>query len=88
MSLNNEKYAEVIVNYSLSIKENDLVLIKTENEIPMPLVKELYKKILQRGAHPRLINEPSELKEIFFKKGSENQLKYISDIALAEYKKK
>lgn len=86
MDINNKKYADIIVNFSLCVKEKDLVLIKTENEIPQPLVKELFKEILKKNAHPVLINEPSELKEIFFKTGNENQLKYISDIALAEYK--
>ncbi len=46
--------ADTIVSYSLNVKESDNVLITCETMEPMPLVKELVKKIYDKKAVPNV----------------------------------
>lgn len=73
------KMAKVIVDYSLGIKEGDVFLIKGY-EPSIPLIKEVYREALIRGAHPEVRVQVEELMEIMMKYGNEDQLKYISPV--------
>lgn len=75
------KLAEVIVNYSVALKEGEIVLIKAPT-VGEPLVKELYKAAIQAGAHPHVRLAPDELAEILLKNGSDKQLEYLSPIMM------
>lgn len=73
------KLANLLVNYSLSIKEGDRLLIQG-HEITIPLMKEVYKETLLKGAFPDVRVNVEELQEILYKYGNEEQLKYVSPV--------
>ncbi|MGE5632234.1 MAG: aminopeptidase [Caulobacteraceae bacterium] len=73
------KLAKVLVDYSLSIKEGDAFLIQG-HEVTIPLLKEVYKEALLRGAHPDVRVLVEELQEILYKYGSDEQIKYVSPV--------
>jgi aminopeptidase len=81
-----EKLADVLVNYSVGVKPNQLVRING-SPIALPLILELYRKVLAAGAHPAVRMAPDELGEIFLKVASEEQLRYVNPITLFEYEK-
>jgi aminopeptidase len=81
-----EKLAQVLVQYSVALKPNDLVVIQSA-PIAEPLVVELYKVALQTGAHPHVRMAPDELSEIMLKHGNEEQLKYVSPLTLHDIEK-
>ncbi len=60
-----EKYADVLVNYSVKVKENDLVMIKTDSLLSTPLIKEIYKLVLKNCAYPSVRCSMEGLNEIF-----------------------
>ena len=73
------KIARVLVNYSLSLKEGDNFLIQG-HEITIPLIKEVYKEALIKGANPDVRVIVEELQEILYKYGNDEQLKYVSPV--------
>jgi aminopeptidase len=76
-----KKLAQVIVNYSVSLKKGEIVLINAP-AIGEPLVKELYKAAIEAGAHPHVRMAPDGLREILLKNGSDAQLEYLSPIMM------
>ncbi|MBN1456837.1 MAG: aminopeptidase [Sedimentisphaerales bacterium] len=76
-----KKLAQVIVNYSVSLKKGEIVLIKSPS-VAEPLVKELYTAAIQAGAHPHVHLIPDDLTEILLKHGSNKQLEYLSPILM------
>ena len=78
-----EKLAQVLVNYSVGVKKGQSVRI-SGSPVAQPLVIELYREVLNAGAHPIVRLTPDELGEIFYKTASEEQLRYFSPIALYE----
>lgn len=77
------KLAQVLVQYSLKLKPGDLFRISAD-ALAAPLVRELYREALIAGAHPYTRIEVGGLDEIFFKHGSDTQLRYISELARQE----
>jgi aminopeptidase len=73
-----EKLARLICEYSLDIKENQIVEIRGE-VCAEPLIKALYKKILQMGAYPIVKMSFTEQLSYFYKYANENQLKMIPE---------
>ena len=80
------KMAKVLVDYSLSIKKGDSFLIQG-HEVTIPLMKELYKEALLRGAHPEVKVIVEELAEIMLKYGNDEQIKYVSPVAQCSMEK-
>lgn len=80
-----EKYADVLVNYSTKVKKGDLVIIRTESHLAEPLVREIYKAVLQNGAHPVVRCSIDGLGEIFIKNANDEQLAYIDEMTKIEY---
>lgn len=80
------KMAKVLVDYSLSIKKGDSFLIQG-HEVTIPLMKELYKEALLRGAHPEVKVMVEELAEIMLKYGNDEQIKYVSPVAQCSMEK-
>lgn len=78
-----EKLADVLVNYSVGVKQGQTVRISGE-PVAQPLVVELYRKVLAAGGHPLVRMSPDEVSEIFYKNASDEQLRYFSPIALYE----
>ena len=64
-----EKLADVLVNYSVGVKPDQLVRISGP-PVTAPLVVELYRKVLAAGGHPTVRMSPEELGEIFYKSES------------------
>ena len=81
-----EKLADVMVNYSLELKQGQWVKVQG-GPISMPLIKAFFKKALEAGAYPYYQALVDDLEEIFLKNGSDDQLKFISDIQKVEVEK-
>lgn len=79
------KLAKILVDYSLEIKENDLFLI-SGNQVASPLVKEVYRRALDVGAHPYVHLSVDGLSEVFYKNASDEQLKFVSPVSEYEIK--
>lgn len=79
------KLAEVMVDYSLAIKKGDYFQIRGP-QIALPLIKEVYRRALHKGAHPyvRITNEA--IAEIFFKESAEEDLGYMHPLDIEEVK--
>lgn len=82
-----KKYADVLVDYSVKVKENDLVIIYARGCEAQPLIKELYKACLIKGANPIVRTSMDEIAETFIKYANENQLKYIDEMSKIEVEK-
>ena len=82
-----EKYAEILVDYSTKVQKGDLVIIRAESTLCQPLVKEVYKWVLMRGAHPVVRCSIEGLAEDFIKYATDEQLEYIDPMTKIEYEK-
>ncbi|HEV2293130.1 MAG TPA: aminopeptidase [Tepidisphaeraceae bacterium] len=79
-----EKLADVLVNYSVGVKKDQLVRISGP-PVSQPLIVELYRKVLAAGGHPSVRMVPEELNEIFLKEAGDHQLKFCSPVGIYEY---
>ncbi|MEO0084055.1 MAG: aminopeptidase [candidate division WOR-3 bacterium] len=80
------RWADVLVNYSLNVKKDDLFLI-ISTHLANPLIQEVYRLALRNGAHPYVRYVGEGLTEIFFQEASDAQLKYLSPIEKYEIEK-
>ncbi|MCU1276428.1 MAG: putative family peptidase, partial [Bryobacterales bacterium] len=80
------KLAAVLVNYSVGVKKGQLVRISGP-PVSQPLIVALYEKVLEAGGHPAVRMVPEELNELFLKKASDDQLRFVNPIGLYEYEK-
>jgi aminopeptidase len=81
-----EKYAEVLLKYCIKLKRDQLLSIRA-TPLATPLIKELYKQALLKGAHPYTRIIVDGLMEIYFKHSSERQLKFITPLQKYELEK-
>lgn len=77
------KLADVIVNYSLGVKPGQVVRVGG-TPLAEPLLVELYRAVLQAGGHPLLRVSIEACEEMELKLASDQQLDYVSPIALHE----
>jgi aminopeptidase len=75
-----QKYAELLVNYSLKIKKNDRLLIES-TYLAEPLIKEVYREALKLGAFPEVKISVNGLDKIYYDTASEEQFKDISPLS-------
>ncbi len=81
-----KKMARVLLQYCIKLKKKQLVkLIGGEQAIP--LLKELYGEALAMGAYPYTKVYIEGLEELLLKKGSRDQLAYVSPLANHEVEK-
>ena len=73
------KFAKLILDYCVEVKKLDEVLITSSYEA-YPLIRELWKGIVERGAYPRLVINDEVLTEIFYRYAKDELLKYLSKI--------
>ncbi len=73
-----EKLADLLVNYSVSIKPGDRVAIQAGTPAE-PLIKAIYMKVLQAGGHPIILMEPVGTEEVLYKYASDEQLAYVHE---------
>jgi len=71
-----EKLANLLVNYSVAVKQGDKVAIQGES-LAEPLYKEIYARVLQAGGYPLVLVSPGGMSEIFFRYASDDQLKHV-----------
>ncbi len=69
------KLAQLLCDYSLKIKKDDLVLIRGET-CAEPLIRACFKEVLLRGAHPLVRLSFPEQSAMFFKYGQDHQFSY------------
>lgn len=69
------KYASLLLDYSLSIQENEKLYIRTTT-LAEPLVRELYREGLKRGAHIEVDLYFREKTRIFMAEATDEQLQY------------
>ena len=77
------KLAQTLVNYSVKVKEGDLVYIRGYDFSleAMPLLREVYREVLHAGGHPHITLMGEEnLKYIFFSEASEAQLSHVDPV--------
>lgn len=81
------KYAQVLVDYSTDVQKGDLVVIRTDSVESQPLLKEIYKRVIERGGNPIVRIALEGAGETFLKNASDEQLDYIDPITQLEYEK-
>ena len=82
-----DKYAKVLVDYSVDVKKGDLVQIRATSIYAKDLVKAVYKRVLQLGAYPVMRTSFEDFSDIFLKYASDEQLDYVDEIIKLEYDK-
>lgn len=74
-----DKWADVLVSYSLDVQPGHHVVIATE--VPAsPLLHACYERLLKQGAHVDILSKYDWTDETFFAFGSDEQLSYTSPI--------
>ena len=81
-----DRLAQVLVNYSVGVKPDQLVRIASPPEAT-PLVLAIYRQVLAAGGQPFVRLAPEELQEILAKHGNQQQLAFCNPITLVEYEK-
>ena len=74
-----EAMARILVDYSVNIQPGELVRVRGEYE-GAPLLRAVYRRVLERGGHPWLQVGLDGVEEIFYKVAGDEQLAYISSI--------
>ena len=82
-----EKYAKVLVDYSVKVQKGELTVIRTDSYQSQPLVKEIYKQVLLKGGHPVVRMGVEGLGEVYIKNATDEQLEYIDPMTEIEYEK-
>ena len=72
-----ERFAQVLVDYSTSVGEGDLVLIES-TPLARPLVTALYRRVVQAGGHPEVRIGLDGAVEALLAGGNDEQLGWIS----------
>jgi aminopeptidase len=81
-----ERWANVLVNHSLNIKKGNLFQI-TSTHLANPLIYEVYRAALRKGANPYVKYIGEGLNEIFFEEANDEQLQYLSPVEKFEIEK-
>jgi aminopeptidase len=74
-----EKMAAVLVEYSLGVRAGDLMLLQAPARAE-PLVQEVFRRALERGAHVETKIGLDALGETFLRHASDAQLRHISPV--------
>ncbi len=80
------RLADILVNYSVEVKSGDIVLISGV-ELAKPLIEEVYVKVIEAGAFPRLKLNLSSLQALFFKHAKDKHVDTLLEIDELDYKK-
>lgn len=73
-----EKLADLLVNYSVTVRAHDKVAI-LGGKIASPLLKQIYIKTLQAGGFPMIYTREPEIDELLYQYGSREQIEYIHE---------
>ena len=80
-----DKYAQVLVDYSVNVRPGELTIIRTDSYQSQPLIKAIYKRVLEKGAYPVVRMGVEGLNEVYIKNASDEQLAYIDPMTEVEY---
>jgi aminopeptidase len=72
-----ERMADVLINYSLDIQPNDLLVIQGSS-LAEPLIAATFRKAIEAGAHPTLLVSLPGLDEWFLRYANDAQLSHLS----------
>jgi aminopeptidase len=78
-----ERLAGVLVDYSTRVKQGDLVCIDT-GPAAAPLVREVWRRVLDAGAHPHLRLDVDGAPDLLLRNGTDAQLDWVSPLRKAE----
>lgn len=78
MDLRTRKLAKLVINYALKVKPHENVILNGGVEA-QEFLKELYKEILLKGAHPILRVGLSDLQSFFYKYAKKHQIEKYPD---------
>ncbi len=81
-----KKLAKVLVEHSTKIKKGDVVVISGE-VIAEPLIKEVYRLCLKKGAYPSVHVQLPGMGPLFYKNANNAQLKRFPEVTMYESKK-
>jgi aminopeptidase len=70
------KLAHILVDYSTAIQPGERVLVETSTAAE-PLVRSIYRLILERGGQPHLLLSLPDQEEIFYSLANEDQLDFV-----------
>src|SRR4030042_349763 len=73
-----EKLAQVLVEYSVAVRQGDRVLIEGSSAAE-PLLKAVYVKTLQAGGHPLMNVSFPGMEELLFRHASDTQLQHVPE---------
>jgi len=73
-----ERYARILVNYSVGVQPGDNVLI-SGSVAAMPLVAETLRQVIRAGGYPMVQLQDERLEEIVFQESSDEQLQRIPE---------
>lgn len=80
----NEKYARLLVDYSMAVRKGDKMLI-CGSYLAESLIREVYKEAIIRGAYPEIKVSIPGTEKIFYDYACDEQLKYVSDVQKLYY---
>ncbi|MDR5693805.1 MAG: aminopeptidase [Armatimonadota bacterium] len=81
-----EKWAKVLVHYSLRLQKGDLLRIGGTT-LTAPLILAVYREALEVGAHPYTRVAIEGIEETYYRYASEEQLRFVSEVEKFEMEK-
>ncbi len=81
-----EKLAKLVVNYSVSVKKGNTVMINVPTNAE-PLALEIYREVLRAGGYPLMMPAMERISEIFYDEAKDHQLDYCSPFKKFLYEK-
>jgi aminopeptidase len=81
-----ERLADVLVNYSTSVQEGDLVLLET-TPVAAPLLRELYHSTIHAGGHPAVRIGLDGATEALLAEGSDEQIEWLNPMRHEDFER-
>ncbi|HII71347.1 TPA: aminopeptidase [Candidatus Woesearchaeota archaeon] len=80
-----KQYAKLLVEHSTKVKKGERVVIGGDT-IAEPLIKEIYRLCLKKGAYPAVHVHLPGMAPLYYKNASDDQLKRFPEVAMYEAK--
>jgi aminopeptidase len=71
-----EKVADILVDYSTEVKENELIAIRGPY-VAEPLILAIYQRCLERGAYPLIRASIPQAEPLFYRLAKQHQLEFV-----------
>ncbi|MBN1963742.1 MAG: aminopeptidase [Anaerolineae bacterium] len=73
------KLADLLVRYSINVQPGMWTMINAE-VVALPLVREVYRAVLEAGGNPMVLLSDGEMGNIFYEEASDEQLTWVSPV--------